>query len=399
MNAPIRVLHVMTDPVFGAILLEPILRQQREHGYRIEIAAGPGEAMGQLTRMGFPVHLIHVNRHLVSFAHFRALAELVRITRRGRYDVIHLHNPITSVLGRIAARTAPRPIVFYHMHGSYWDSPRLSERLIFDYTERALRNFADNIITINSEDTDDLIRRGIKDAASITCLRVGSGGVDLARFDPSAFTPEDRARTRQALGISPSDFVVGFVGRLVEIKGITDLVEAFSGVAGACERAKLVIVGSVLRSERDQETGPRVMRRAEEDPSLRGRVVFTGFRRDVPALMSTMDVLVMPSRQEHFGLVQAEAGAMSLPVISTDTRGGREAIENGRNGILVPVENPEVLREAILLLAEREDLRKRMAEAGRARACALYDERRIFERINAAYERLLGARAGGAALT
>ena len=389
MGCPIKVLHVMTDPQFGPLLLETILRQQRERGYEVEIAVGPGEMMGRLIEMGFPVYTVPLTRRLAKLSHFAATARLVNLMRERRYHVVHLHNPITSVLGRVASRIASVPVVLYHMHGSYWDSPRMMERLVFSMIEKALSPLSDHIFTINAEDAQDLIKKGIKKSESVTSLQVGSGGVSLDRFDPYAFTPEDKVRLRETLGMNSSDFVVGFVGRLVQVKGVADLVEAFRGVAAACPLAKLLLVGGVSQSERDQETGPRVRQMAASDPLLRDRVVFTDFREDVPALMSIMDLLVMPSRQEHFGLVQAEAGAMRLPVISTDTRGGREAIEQGRNGLLVPAGDPPALQRAILELEREPALREGMGQAGQDRTRARYDERGVFMRINAVYAQLL----------
>jgi ribosomal protein S18 acetylase RimI-like enzyme len=104
-------------------------------------------------------------------------------------------------------------------------------------------------------------------------------------------------------------------------------------------------------------------------------------RDDVDVLYRGMDLFVLPSYREGFPRAAMEAAASGLPLIVTDIRGCREVVDDGGNGLLVPVRDPEALRTAIVKLGDDAELRQRMAEAGRVKAIEEFDERRIVDRV------------------
>lgn len=172
-------------------------------------------------------------------------------------------------------------------------------------------------------------------------------------IDPAPFRRAIPAELRLPAGA----VAVGFVGRLVDEKGLPELAAAWKRIAAAEPRAHLLVAG----------TGPheRALRQQLADTP---RVHWLGFRRDVPALMRAFDLLVVPSWKEPFGLVAVEAMAAGTPVVATRSGGLAEVPRDGVDGLLVPARDPSALVDAVLRLIRDGGLRARMAAAAPARA-------------------------------
>jgi glycosyltransferase involved in cell wall biosynthesis len=390
MKSKVRVLHIVADPATGAILVAPIARCQAECGYSVEFACAPGEYLDRLRGLGFPVTVVPIARRLIAWSHIVAVYQLWRLMRSQHYHVVHTHNAVASFLGRIAAALAGVPVIIYHLRGSRWDSPNFMTRLISMTADRVAAQWTTHTFTINCSDASDLVELGIAPTEKVTCLHCGSGGVDTQRFDPSRFTAGQKSHLKVELGIQNTDLVVGFIGRLVQEKGVFELLTAFQEVAVALPNAKLLLVGGTLASDHDQVTIQKLKSLVSSSDELSEQVIFTGFRRDIPELIAVMDVVVLPSyHQEGFGMVLAEAAAMARPVVATNSRGAREAVVPETTGLLVPIGDTDALRDAILRLASDPDLRHRMGEEARRRALERFDEGIVFQTIKDEYARLL----------
>lgn len=211
-------------------------------------------------------------------------------------------------------------------------------------------------------------------------------GVDERLFRPD---PVVRSRSRQELGLS--GFVVGYVGRLVEDKGITDLWNAARELEGDWT---LLVVGD----------GPSMkpLRLAVASSGQQGRVHFTGLvcQEKVASLIQAMDCLVLPTRttpstKEQFGLVLAQAMACAVPVIGSDSGAIPEVI--GESGLVFVERDVEALRRDIRRLREDHALRERLARGGFERCTALYSATALADQTYELCTRLCTGvgRAGG----
>lgn len=381
---PFKVLQVAAIDATIAAFVVPLIDALQADGYCVESACADGPKAEALRLMGYTVHRVAFCRRVLSFSHVGALAELVSLMRRNRYDVIHVHTPIASVLGRIGARLAGVPIVVYTAHGFYFhDRLARAPRRVLIWIERLLcRRFTDFLFTVSCEDRDTAIRERIMPAESMHCL--GSVGVNLSRFSgPFAIDS-----IRREFGLEPEERVICFVGRVVKEKGILDLACAMAQVKKAVHNAKLLVVGDTLPSDRTRGTS-RKLKDLLKRAGLENAVVFAGYREDIPAILSICDLLVLPSHREGMPVTVLEAMAAARPIVATNIRGCREEVVDGVTGLLVPPGDPKALADAITSILADPERAKEMGEEGQRRVEAEFRQERVIAEQVAVYNRLV----------
>lgn len=194
-------------------------------------------------------------------------------------------------------------------------------------------------------------------------------------IDPRPFEESSQAN----LDLPEDSVAIGFVGRIEVRKGILDLAVVWRTISARIPNGYLVIAG----------TGPA---EAEARRMLDGapRVLWLGFRTDVPAILKRLDLVVMPSHWEGFGLVAAEALLVETPVVASNASSLPEIITDGTHGVLVPPEDPDALAAAIISAVENPANGRRMAAAGKARVLEDFSPDRMID----GYERILASVIG-----
>jgi glycosyltransferase involved in cell wall biosynthesis len=206
----------------------------------------------------------------------------------------------------------------------------------------------------------------------------------VARFDRRRLTHSSLEDVRREISIDSTAPVIGFVGRLVEEKGILDLLQAAAAVVDAIPNAQFLIIGPYDK-EKPDALRPDVAERYGVSASCR----FVGMRDDMPELYALMDVLVLPSYREGFPRAPMEASAMGVPAVVTDIRGCRETVDHGENGLLFPVGDVHALAQSLIELLQDDERRSQMGTTGRQIAKDRFDEQKVFNRVLREYERLL----------
>lgn len=388
---PRRALQVVATAWAMPGQVRPIAEALVRRGWEVDVACPSGPETDALRGSGISHLPLSLSRRFLSSSHLRSLIGLVRMLRSRRYSVVHLHGPIPAVLGRVAAALTGTPVI-YHCRGTYYEAGHvlLSERLVrlvYPLVERTLARFTTWTFTLNTTDQANLIRRAKFRAESVTCLGVGGCGLDLDRWNPSRYPPERRAEVRRALGVPADRPVIGFVGRIVRLKGVHELVEAFANVRRAGFDAHLLVVGDTPASERDQSTQHEVRERIRAH-RLEEHVTFTGHIRNPVDAISVMDILVLPSYWESFGQVLVEAGALGLPVVAAASVGTREAVLDGKTGLLVPKRDVAALTKAVLRLLRDPEQARRMGAEGARRARESLGRERVIGRMLEVYDRV-----------
>jgi glycosyltransferase involved in cell wall biosynthesis len=380
------VVHVTTTDMSLELLLGSQLEAIAGAGYRVIGASAPGPHVAALARRGIEhAPLAHATRAMAPVEDGRALTELVALFRRLRPSIVHTHNPKPGVYGRLAARLARVPVVVNTVHGLYAlpEDPWPKRAVVYGL-ERLAASCSHAELLQNPEDLPTLRRLRVPAYR----LAVLGNGIDLERFDPATVSVDDRAAARREMGATADDdVVVGLVGRLVREKGYPEVFEAAARLRPRLPHVRVALVGP------DEPDKADALTPADRDAAERAGVRFLGARNDVVRLYAGMDIHLLASHREGFPRSPMEASAMGVPVVATNVRGCRQAVDHAITGLLVPARDPDALAGAIARLASDPAERRRLGSAARRKALDCFDQRRCVDLTLATYARLL-ARAG-----
>ncbi len=305
-----------------------------------------------------------------------APAAFRRRLREARADILHLHLEYSTLVGSVTALSlpVPRPILV----ASVANDP-YRQGLLHRWLGRRVAPFIDLHLTHSRGIHDSVLRAYGHRPRRVECVNLG---IDLRRFDRSRASPERLAGYRRGAGP-----VVGVVGRLVPQKAIHILLDATPALLQADPSTRVLVVGDgPLRAALEAQ-----VRRLGVDHA----VSFVGYQEDVVSAYAAMDVFVLPSRDEGFGLVFLEAMAVGVPVVGTRVIGSEEAVEDGVTGLLVPYADPAALAHAVRRLLGDADLARRFRDTAAERVRRLSSREQFSAQVEAAYRGLLASRGGG----
>jgi glycosyltransferase involved in cell wall biosynthesis len=308
-----------------------------------------------------------------------ALISIFQLLHQSKPDIVHTHTSKAGILGRLAAWMARVPIIIHTPHGHvfYGHFPKSLSRM-FLHIENLLGRITHHHIALTPQEGNDYLNSGVSTPSNTSVIH---SGVDVHRFNEGA---KERTKKRKELGIPPDSLVVGYVGWLIPIKGVTNLVNAMARVAEQHPKSLLVVVG------KGDDKGEEEMRLKEQVASLglADRVRFLGWRSDVDEIMGCFDVFVLPSLNEGMGRVLVEAMAGGLPIVASRVGGIPDLVKNGQNGLLVPPKDASALEKAICDLFADKKKRKRMGKAGK-KMCRQYSAEAMVGQIDNLYTELV----------
>ncbi len=377
-----RVAHITTVDISLRLLLQRQLQSLQTAGYEVVGISSPGGNVPEIEAAGIPHLALPMSRNFTPLADIRSLLSLISLLRREGFTVVHTHTPKAGLLGQIAARLVKVPVIVNTVHGFYFHEhmpPRA--RRFYVAVEKIAAWCSDAILSQNGEDLQTAIREHICPAERIAHL---GNGIDLTAFDPDRIDPATEAALRARLRLPVGTPVVGFVGRLAgRRKGFLDFLAAARALAERLPAARFLIAGAADSGKPDA-VEPAVA----ADYGIAERCIFVGHvpQEDLPRYYRLMDTLVLPSLFEGIPRVVMEASAMGVPSVVSDVKGNREAVEPGRNGLLVPLGDVPALTAAILHILENPDVAAGLAVGCRTLALERFDERIVFQRVRECYE-------------
>ena len=382
-----RLLHVTTVPM-SLTFLRGQVGFMKERGLEVHALSSPGDGLWEFgAREGVPVYAVEMPRRITPLGDLAALWKIYRRVRRVRPAIVHSHTAKGGLLGTLGAWLARVPVRVYHMRGLPLETASGPKRTLLWWTDRIACALAHRVICVSHSLRAIVVEEGLCPPHKIDVLLGGSGnGVDAARrFDPRLAPEGARHDTRARFAIPADALVIGFVGRIVRDKGVSELVEAWRALRDEFPGAHLLVVGPyepqdpIAEHERDL---------LEKDP----RVHLAGMDWNTVPLFSSMDLLVLPTYREGFPNVLLEAAAMELPVVATRVAGCVDAVEEGRTGMLVPPRDGVALAAAIREYLSSAALRRDHGTAGRERVLRLFSPEGIWRELHAEYVRLLRER-------
>jgi glycosyltransferase involved in cell wall biosynthesis len=334
------------EPVFWAAGPGPLVDELVAR--RVEVIRGPTHDVGYR-------HPLRAARHVITKA--RALRQL-------RIDLLHVNEfgwNLDLVMGAALARV---PIVL-HVHNPLSVEFRNLHRFL-----------AAKVVFVSGRHRDET--RYLHRIRHKTLVL--HNAIDVARFGGGR-------SLRRELGFDHSHVVVGTVAQISHGKGIDIVLEAARRLVPEAGELRFVIIG---RARIGEEAYAASIMRSAEAPALQDRVRFLGRRADIPDLLASMDIFLLPTRDETFGIVLLEAMAAGLPVVASRVGGIPEIVSSDEVGWLVPPDDPSAVTGALAELIRDRELRVLFGEKARKSLVGHFDLQTHGMRLHEIYQDLLG---------
>ena len=348
-------------------LVVPFGRAARDHGIELTVCArttiGGNPLEKELRDAGVHVENLAA-RGLLDVTAMRRLSGLVRDLRP---DILHAHLAYASIWGALVARRHHIPFVA-SLHVPPVSGGDLRESVRQRLMIALLNRYASRVVVVSESLRDEWSSRTSLDPAKISVIH---NGIEMTE------APRQGDAIRRELGIGSDHPVVTTVAVLRPGKGIDILLEAAVRVIRTLPDAVFVVVGDGPMREQ--------WRRLSDDLGIAASIRWTGFRRDVPAILDASDLFALPTLADAFPTVVLEAFAAGVPVVASDVGGIPEIVEDGLTGQLIPAGDPAALAEAITTVLQDDAWRTRAAGAARQRVERDFSTRAWFSRLDELY--------------
>ncbi len=376
-----RIAHVATTISLNQIVLNQMV-YQRDKGHHV-VAMGPDDEWAEGIRArGIPLIDTAFKRHNLPATGWAA-AETWLTSLREKFDVVHTHNALPGVMGRIAGRLAGVPCVVHTWHS--WPARLrrpLHVRVGFGLLEPVATALAHAVLFLNPDDMATWSEiRGVDRRKA----RLIGNGINVREFQ-GRLQPDARRRVRTELGIADDALVLIKVARMEHPrKGHVFFLESVK-----CLLEKLPCSVVILLVGKGD--GEPAIREATSRLGLGDVVRFLGYRKDVPDLLAASDVSVLASPFEGVPRALMESMALGVPVVGCDVPGTRMLVKSGESGLLARFGDADDLSATLLRVCSNPGLARSLADNGKVRVETKFNEPDAVERILAVYEHVLSRR-------
>jgi glycosyltransferase involved in cell wall biosynthesis len=387
-----KLIHVTTVPMTLEFFLRGQIAFMRSKGFEVMAVSSPGTSLDNVAaRDGIKVFPVAMNRFVSPYADLVALTRLYRIFKEQKPDIVHSSTGKAGPLGMLAAALAGVPVRIYTIRGIMLDRANRLMKPIFWFAEWLSCALAHEVFAVSDSVAEIITGFGICPQSKIKTLASGSSnGVDAeGRFNPSAVPADDVTDLRRKLNIPEAGKVIGYVGRIVNGKGVVELGSAWLGLRDRFPDVYLIMIGPI----EPQDPAPaEVIEPMRQDP----RIILVDYvhNEKMPLYYSLMDYLVLPTYSEGFPNVVLEAAAMERPTVATNVSGCVDAVVDGVTGLIAEVRDSDSLRKAMEFYLENPTIKDRHGVAARKRALADYRPETIWLALYEEYENAVRRRFG-----
>ncbi|MBN2453527.1 MAG: glycosyltransferase family 4 protein [Candidatus Omnitrophica bacterium] len=366
-------------PAIHTVLLSSELNRR---GYRDILVCGMvNDSEGDMSYLAAeknvaPVIIKDMSREISPIKDIRAFFSILSVIKREKPDIVHTHTAKAGTLGRLAAICAGVPVKVHTFHGHVFDGYfNPVKARIFLMIEKFLAIFTDRVVTVSGLIRDEIVNK-LKVVEASKCVVIPLG-FELDRF---LTCEKERGAFRKELGVGPDTLLVGIVGRLVPIKNHGMFIDAAADFIGRDRLAKVnfVIIG-------DGECAADLKEKVKR-AGLDGRVIFTGWKKDLAPVYADLDVVVLTSLNEGTPVSLIEASACARPVVATDVGGVRDIVIHGKNGFLVNSDDAKDLSRKLADLLADGKKRAEFGLNGRELVRAKYSKERLVNDIESLYK-------------
>lgn len=379
-------IRMTTVPISLKVLLRQQLHYMNDY-YNVLGVSSPEKELDQVAAAeGVRTAPVDMTRSITPLKDLKALWQLYKLFKKEKPLIVHTHTPKAGMLGMLASRLAGVPIRLHTVAGLPLMETEGIKRKILEWVEQLTYWCAHKVYPNSKNLAQFIIQNRFCDVQKLKVLGNGSSnGINTDFFRQSNDIRNEAATIKNKLGISDADFVFVFIGRLVKDKGIQELVEAFASIHERHPQAKLLLVGPYEQALDPLPEATVTM--IEKHRSI----IQVDFQQDIRPYLAMSHVLVFPSYREGFPNVPMQAGCMELPAIVTDINGCNEIIQDGKNGLIVPVKDFKVLESCMERLLVDESLYLQLKANARSMITERFDQKLLWKAILEEYQELQAA--------
>ncbi|HFU3962889.1 glycosyltransferase family 4 protein [Streptococcus suis] len=372
-----RVLYVATYGDFFSSFQIDNMRLWQELGCEVHCAADFTDRnknifTERIDDLGVIKHQVDFVRTPLSIKNVSAYMQLKKILVDEKITILDTHNPVASILARVAANTVGIKKIMYTVHGFFfYKGAPLMKNLLFKPIEFAMARLTDVVVTTNLEDFE---------AAKLMKVRkkvyyVPGVGVDV---DYITRLEVERSEKRKEFGIPENSFVISSVGESIKRKNHETAIRAFAKVYTP-DMYYIVVGDGELHT---------YLKNIVKKLGVESNVILPGYRKDANAILKISDLYVFPSYQEGLSVALMQAMAAGLPVVASNIRGNVDCIINGKGGITASPTDVDGIANAIISLKNDSKLRSEFGNFNKKKVTE-FSKQKVFEKNNDIFRTLI----------
>jgi glycosyltransferase involved in cell wall biosynthesis len=347
MKSKIRILHIISTPGLGGAqtLLSDIVKNSSNQ-YIYCLRKDKINTFKGLDKM------FYYNSYKYYKFNPLILIDLFKTIKKNNFGILDLHLGKPLIYAYLIKIFNPNIKIIYHEHGMIFSCDDSSNRsYLYEILLKLLGNKIDLFIAVSKATKEKLIENaGIPENK----IKVLYNFVDLEKFNPEVLKKYDINGQREELGIRGEDFVIGLAGRLNKVKGCEYLIKSIPYIN--IPNFKVLIAGDGIERKK--------LEKLSENLNIKDKIIFLGYVKEISNFYEIIDVLVVPSKFESFGLSAVEAQASGVPVIASNVAALNEIIKDKENGLLFKAKDEIDLAEKIKLVYSNGKLKKKLIEKG-----------------------------------
>lgn len=358
------------------------LRFLNDHYEMMTIGSDDPELKDLARREGIKSIAVNIERTISPVKDLISIYKLYLVFKKEKPYMVHSMNPKAGLVSMIAAYFARVPKRVHTFTGLIFPTKKGIMKQLLLSTDKMICKFATHIYPEGNGVKNDLKNNKVTKKQLRVIANGNINGVNLDYFDPKLFTKVKSLELAAEIGIQPKDFVFVFIGRLVNDKGVNELVTAFDQLVSEHKNTKLILVGS---HEGESDIIPQATSRTITNNK---HIIELGHQYDVRPYLAIASALVFPSYREGFPNVVLEAGAMGLPSIVTDINGSNEIIIPEYNGTIIPSKDTEALEQAMRWFLDNPDGVAALAKESRKHIQQKFDRTFVWQEVLKEYKRI-----------
>ncbi|MCG1008451.1 glycosyltransferase family 4 protein [Salinicoccus sp. ID82-1] len=366
-----KIIHGVTSSM-SALFIHEQIHFIEKNGYQVEVVCNN---IPKRHYEGLKLAHIPFEREISIHKDVTTLYALYRYLKRKKPDIIVFSTPKAGLLGMIAGYLNGTETRIFAQWGLRLETVTGVKKLILQTTEKLTCLLSTHVIILSDSLEAEMVGRKLVDPKKV--VRIGKGsvnGLDMERFSPHVIDQERLTRMKEDLDIKPTDFVIGYMGRITRDKGTNELVEAFMRLSTRHDNVKLLLVGDI-------ESGDPIRPENKKIIETHERILLCAYTKEPEYYYSMMDVFAFPTYREGFGTVSIEAQAMHVPVIGFDSTGVKDTIVDNETGLIVRTNDAKGLEEAIEDMVIHPEKREQMGRNARIFVKENFDRELIQQKV------------------